>query len=336
MVLGDARAEYITSGRTETGHFFAYILDPLGNVVKKIALQGRSHGIAYSKFVKTAVVFARRPGRYAIAFSPFNDQKTVLFEPPKNRHFYGHGVFSKDGSLLFTTENDFEEEKGIIGIYSAKKDFERIGEFYSGGIGPHEVLLSPNGKSLIVANGGIATHPDYPRDKLNLADMRPNISLINISDGKTTTSYTLSKDLYQISLRHLSLDAQGAVWIGGQYQGSKSDTVPLAFYLSNTSRLIKPLAISAEIQNQMKHYIGSVSVNISQRLMGMSAPRGNMVTLWNTDDRSLNRVIQVNDGCGIAANDGSFLVTSGQSQIVTLRKTTPTPGINWDNHITAI
>ena len=42
----------------------------------------------------------------------------------------------------------------------------RIGELASFGVGPHEVVLMPDGATLVVANGGIRTHPDRDRAKL--------------------------------------------------------------------------------------------------------------------------------------------------------------------------
>ena len=49
-------------------------------------------------------------------------------------------------------------------------DFARVGEFPTHGVGPHELLLLGDGRTLAVANGGIETHPDFGRAKLNIAD----------------------------------------------------------------------------------------------------------------------------------------------------------------------
>ena len=52
----------------------------------------------------------------------------------------------------------------------------------NGSFGPHEIRLLPQGDTLVVANGGIETHPDSGRSKLNLPTMRPNLAYITI-DG---------------------------------------------------------------------------------------------------------------------------------------------------------
>ncbi|MEH6403620.1 MAG: DUF1513 domain-containing protein [Sneathiella sp.] len=328
--------KHVTTGRDKDGQFYAYILDQRGGISEKIALQGRGHGVAYNKSAKKAVLFARRPGRFALAFNPYKPIKITVFEPPIDRHFYGHGVFSKNGNLLFATENDFDGEKGVIGIYDAQNDFQRLGEFDSGGIGPHEIILSQDGKTLIVANGGIATHPDYPRDKLNLADMNPNLSYISINNEAIDLSLSLDASLHQVSLRHLSIDTLGTVWIGGQYQGVKSDQVPLSFTLSHKDKRITPLHVPVKLQAQMKQYVGSVSVNNIAGLAAMSAPRGNKIYLWNLNSQSLIKTISIIDGCGVAVDEDGFLITSGQGQIVSPTHRSTTVGVNWDNHITAL
>ena len=119
------------------------------------------------------MVFARRPGSFALAFDIHDRRAPVLFTTPANRHFYGHGVFSRDGRLLYATEHDNETRDGLIGVYNATGGYKRIGEMPTYGIGPHEVILLSDGKTLAVANGGIETHIETGREKLNLSSMQP-------------------------------------------------------------------------------------------------------------------------------------------------------------------
>ena len=52
---------------------------------------------------------------------PRTAREPVLFTTPANRHFYGHGVFSRDGRLLYATEHDNETRDGLIGVYNADR-----------------------------------------------------------------------------------------------------------------------------------------------------------------------------------------------------------------------
>src|SRR3546814_20493551 len=79
---------------------------------------------------------------------------------PDGRHFYGHAVFDRAERLLYTTENDYEAGRGVIGVWDADAGYARAGELDAHGIGPHDLALGPDGRSLVIANGGLLTHPD--------------------------------------------------------------------------------------------------------------------------------------------------------------------------------
>jgi hypothetical protein len=75
--------------------------------------------------------------------------------------FRTHGAFSSDdGAIVYTTANDFETLEGRIGLWHAANGYARIGGIPSGGIGPHDLMRLPGSESLLVANGGMATHPE--------------------------------------------------------------------------------------------------------------------------------------------------------------------------------
>src|SRR5207237_5891958 len=122
-----------------------------------------------------AVVVARRPGTFAVVCDPKGQTAPVTIASVEGRHFFGHGVFAPDGKLLYATENDFERGQGVIGIYDVAGGYERIGEFPTYGVGPHEMILLPDGKTFAIANGGIETHPDYGRAGLNIDRTDPTL-----------------------------------------------------------------------------------------------------------------------------------------------------------------
>ena len=147
-----------------------------GAITFRIDLPGRGHAAAAHPNRPEAIAFARRPGTFAIILDCLSGKPVNLVEAPPNRHFCRHGAYSADGELLFTTENDFSQSLGVVGVWDASKGYVRIGEMSSGGVGPHDMHLMADGQTLVVANGGIETHPDSGRTKLNLQTMRPNLS----------------------------------------------------------------------------------------------------------------------------------------------------------------
>ncbi|MGD1935248.1 MAG: DUF1513 domain-containing protein, partial [Candidatus Phaeomarinobacter sp.] len=174
---------FLSAARGTDGRFRLVTLDANGRRAEAAALPARGHSAAISPDRRTAVVFARRPGTFALVTDMPGGDPIRQINAPSGRHFYGHGVFSADGTLLYATENDFEAARGVIGVYDVQDGYTRLGELPSHGVGPHDIGLSADGKMLIVANGGIETHPDAPRVKLNLDSMRPSLAFIRRSDG---------------------------------------------------------------------------------------------------------------------------------------------------------
>ncbi len=164
------------------GRYGVGVLTEQGRLVHALDLPERGHDITFDPVSRRSVVFARQPGTFAVVFDHTGEAEPVTIATVEGRHFYGHGVFSPDGALLYATENDFDNAAGVIGVYDATDGFRRIGEFATHGVGPHELLLCPDGKTLAIANGGIETHPDFGRAKLNIATMQPSLVFV---DGAT-------------------------------------------------------------------------------------------------------------------------------------------------------
>ena len=111
---------------------------------------------------------------------------------------------------------------GRIGLWETA-GFTRIGEFDSGGIGPHDMALMPGG-GLIVANGGIQTDPS-DRTKLNVDSMRPNLTLL-ASDGQIADQVSLPDEFAQNSIRHLARLGD-SIAFAMQWEGDAALAVPL-------------------------------------------------------------------------------------------------------------
>ena len=108
----------------------------------RIDLPARAHAIALHPDAGSCVAVARRPGRFGVAVDLARFEASVTFEATPGRHFFGHGSFLGDGDLFLTTENDVDAGRGLIGLRDARRGFAAIGEWPSGGIGPHDLAIS--------------------------------------------------------------------------------------------------------------------------------------------------------------------------------------------------
>lgn len=315
-----------------------------GRLIFDLPLPGRGHSLTVHPRRHEAVIFARRPGAYALIIDLASGIETTLVEAQKGRHFYGHGVFAPDGRLLYATENDYPAERGVIGVYETRDSYRRVGELPSHGIGPHEVRLLDDGATMVVANGGILTHPDVPRAKLNLPTMSPSLVYLNRHDGTLLDQFHLAPELHQLGIRHLATGPGNVVAIAAQYEGALGDRVPLVA-LHRGKGAIVPCSAPQEVWQRMRQYCGSVTFDRSGAVFAVSSPRGNLITFWNSSGQYLSSV-DVGDGCGVApgARPFEFLVSSGAGTVATFdTSSTPQPRLrakfvipgSWDNHLIA-
>jgi hypothetical protein len=318
------------------------VLNLDGMVLRELPLEGRGHDIALDRASGQAVVFARRPGSFALAFDIHGRREPALFTTPANRHFYGHGAFSRDGRLLYATEHDNDTREGLIGVYDATGGYKRTGEYPTYGIGPHEAILLADGKTLAVANGGIETHIETGREKLNLSSMQPSLAFIDSQTGKLLSQHMQSSSLHKLSIRHLVQDARGAVWFGCQWEGADADTPELVGCagIDQPLRIVEP---AKPMGATLAGYIGAVAVSGDGRLLAASAPRAGRIIYVDTERAVIVGETLLEDSCGVTgASLSGFAMSSGMGVLQTDApdhthfSSTTFPGRSFDNHLRII
>jgi hypothetical protein len=320
----------------------AVLLDGRGRDLAALLLPARGHSFAIDAPRARAVVFARQPGYFAQAFSLPDCAPLGTLDLPETRHFFGHGAFAADGALLFATENDFDAGRGVIGVYDAREAhrWQRVGEFDSAGVGPHEVLLLPDGATLCVANGGLLTHPDFGKTPLNLATMRPSLAYLDAASGRLLESVALPAALFQLSIRHLAVDASGAVWFACQHQGPATEQ-PLLLGRHRRGAVPELVTMPLPALRDLRNYLGSITIDREGGVVCASSPVGGSIAFWDTADGQWLGSVPHPDGCAVAAlEDGRFLVSDGFGAIIAIDPRggeagmlPASPEIAWDNHM---
>lgn len=282
---------------------------------------------------------ARRPGN--LIWVVKSNGEVLELNAPETRHYFGHGAYSHDGDRLFTAENDYENERGVIGVYDPNDHYKRLGEFSANGIGPHQLLLHPDKRHLIVANGGILTHPDMGRAKLNLDTMQSNFSIIDLHTQRVVDEAQLTDEYQQMSIRHFAVTQDGQMIFGLQDQMKPFGERPMvgAWQPGSAPRFFTTPDDGWEVMNG---YIGSVAVEHGGRIAAAASPRGGAVVFWNIrSGQVLGKYIK-SDVCGVSHMEETnrFLVTNGQGSIVKLEMTPAGPVVvqtvshtlQFDNH----
>lgn len=306
---------FASAVQTTNGGFGAVLLGERGDLIASIALPDRGHDITISRAAGRGVVFARQPGTFALVFDPAGREAPVTLTSIEGRHFYGHGVFSPDGRMLYATESDFEAAQGVIGIYDARDGYRRIGEFPTHGTGPHEMLLMPDGVTLVIANGGIETHPDYGRAELNLETMDPSVVFIDRRDGTLVGQLRLDAGLHQLSIRHMAVDVRGRVWFGCQYKGAPADMPQLVGHASLDGE-IELVQLPPGTLADLRNYVGSVAASADGKMVAVSSPEGDLLVAIDVEGKRPVLVETLRSGCGLAADDKGFVASSGMGALI--------------------
>ena len=331
--IEQADAVFATAYQNRDGAYGVAVLSEDRRILFTTELPDRGHDVTFDSVTRRSVVFARRPGTFAVVFDHTGNAKPVTIVSQPGRHFFGHGAFSHDGKLLYATENDYENSAGMIGVYDATEGFRRVGEFPTRGMDPHEVLLLGDGRTLAVANGGVETHPDYGRAELNIATMKPSLVFIDRITGDLKEEHRLAPELHQLSLHHLAEDASGAVWFGGQHKGPASERPPLVGKARLGTGVELP-KMEDKVLNSLRNYIGSVAANHDAGTIAVSSPAGNAVVVIDPSSGKVVSSTSLVEVCGLAPERQGFVASTGRGEVVDCDgKQTRFDDYAWDNHM---
>lgn len=338
-------AEFVSACRGADGGYRLMLLTETGKILREIPLTGRGHDIAIDRAGGRAVAFARRPGFFAVSFDLAGRGEPFVFAPEPNRHFFGHGAFADQGRLLLTSEHNIETGDGLIGVYDASDRtgaMRRIGEFLSHGVGPHEAILLADGRTLAVANGGIATDPVTGREPIDIAAMDPSLAFIDIKTGDVRALHALPAELKALSIRHIAATPSGEVWFGGQWEGGILEAPELVgrASLDKPIRLIQPTEPHGLA---LKGYIGSVAMSGDGRFLAASAPRAGRIIYVDTESGAIRAETALADGCGLAPLGSDVFALSSGHGVVQVEEPGAAPlssvtleGTEFDNHLRRI
>ncbi len=310
--------------------------DPTGAHGGRVELPLRSHGLCRHPGKPDHVVcFARRPGDRLWEIDLKHGALTAEVSSDEGHHFFGHGVFGHGGTRLYTTENRYRDSTGLVRVRDAR-DYRVLDEMPSGGIGPHDIRLLSDGRTLVVANGGIETHPDLRRRKLNLATMDPSLAYLDSTTGRLLEQHRLPH--HQLSIRHLGVGADDEVVAIQQFEGDRDTRLPLVMIhrLGEEPRL--PTA-DADNLWRMNHYTASAAVDSASGTALVTCPKGDLITLWSLSEARLIASYDLRQPYGATlASDGAYLITGATGQIHRLLPGGTPEHLHtargvWDNHL---
>ena len=347
-VWGNTRKNDIfVSGSKQNGGYNISAFNRRGVVQYDIALPERAHAIAINPTTNQGAIFARRPDTFVVVFDSQTGHVSKTLTAKQHRHFYGHGYFSSDGRYLFSTEKNMITGQGLIGVWDAKDSYKRINEIPTYGIGPHEIAIMPDNKTIVAAVGGIQTNG---REKTNIDTMKPSLNYIDMHSGTLIGKYSLAPKHHKLSIRHLDVSSDGTVAFACQDQSNKSTATSLVG-LHNAVGLggdkLRLMDTPDTVIQRQNRYCGSVKIDKGNSFVAVSSPRGNSINIWDLKTQHVIDSINFDNSCGIAStqNANEFLLTSGTDGCMLYNakakhkeflNTSFTLLKSWDNHIIGI
>lgn len=299
-----------------------YALANLGDQIEVSVRTGfRGHEvIAHPSAPNHYIYFARRPGTRGLVVDIARGRIAGEFYARAERHFYGHGYADPVTNRLYTTEADLQTGEGKIGVRDLAT-LEQVDELPSHGVGPHQLHGLPDRKTLVVANGGLATRPDSGRKVLNPATMCSRLTYLDHRTGEMLGEFSVAEP--KASLRHLAVADDGTVAVGAQVQREAcghQNRVPLLAIQKPGAPLCE-VATPAPLLEQLSDYAGSVAINNATRVVGITSPRGSLAAFWSLDTGAFLNYHAFYDVCGLATSTDEryFIMTNSAGEVRCIR-----------------
>ena len=195
--------EALTCNRLFDSHFFVEWIDLNSLKVFQAAIESMGHSVILHPVRKNiAIVLPKgRGGGTIVDLESATMVGTI--SPSRSHVFWGHGMFSCDGTYFFNTEVRYLG-KGLIVVRDGTT-FQKLHEMETFGARPHElVLLDPT--TAVVANGGIPGS-----DGNTPLNSQTNTSVLDLKTGKLLRQLFHPVNEFGYEISHVKVTSNGYI-----------------------------------------------------------------------------------------------------------------------------
>lgn len=218
--------------------------------------------------------------------------------------FYGHGLFSPDGKVLYTSESAEKADEGLLAVRDGGT-YRILSRLPTHGTNPHDCHFVDGGRTLVVANAG-------PKEYDTTVDggKRTSLAFLEVGTGKLLKKMQCPTP--NIKLAHfLPLDDKTMV-VGG-VPGIDKPKHPGRVVLSNASGELEVLAVPEAELAQIRDEVLSLAVDPKRSTVAVTFPMSGHVAFWNFKTRAFLALVPLKEAKGIVFDSGTrrFLVSNG-------------------------
>lgn len=300
LILGGGAFVDLADGRTR--RFGLAAIDFPERRAALVATPFLPHGIAIHPLKPQVVTSFEKigPGCAEIDLASGEARRFIL--PTRGRWFYGHGAYSADGALLFSTETVNDTGEGVIGVRDAAS-FDYLGDFPTFGDNPHDCRLVDDGRVLVVTNGG---------GKVGSAS-KPCVTYVDVAARKLLDRQEMPGDRFNTG--HLSLAGRDGLVVVSAPRAGLTEAGLGAVSLRIAGGPLATLTDPAEVTARMVGEALSVEVHEPSAVAAVTHPDGGMVTCWSIATGAFVKTIERSRPRGVTlSRDGaSFFLSYGQT-----------------------
>jgi hypothetical protein len=297
FILGGGSFIDLTDRKTQ--RFLLAAIDLPRDAAALVATPFLPHGVAiHPKTPHIVTTFEKiGPGCAEVDLATGEARRFVL--PTKDRWFYGHGAYSTDGSLLYSTETINSTGKGMIGVRDART-FQYLGDFPTFGDNPHDCHLIEGGTVLVITNGG---------SKVPGEGDQPCVAYVEVESRKLLHRHDMVGDRFNTG--HLCVAGKdGLVVVSAPRSGVMDKDLGAVSMRAGGGALVT-VTEPRDITSRMIGEALSVEVHEPTGMAAVTHPFGDMVTWWSTATRGLVKVIDRPRPRGVTlSRDGTRYVLS--------------------------
>ena len=302
LLLGGGK--YIdTSNNPQTTKFVLSIFDMAMARPRLIELSFLAHGIVFDPHDSQRLLMFEKIGPGACEVNLRNAAVTRMLRPHPERNFYGHGEFSRDGSLLYSTETYIKSSKGVIAIRDAKS-LELLDEFPSYGDSPHDCHLIDDGEVMVISNGGGTMESGHA----------PCICYVDVASRKLLEKVEPSAK--HINTGHLECNGNGnLVVVSAPRKGLEQSGLGGVSIRNGKHKKLVTMSKPGAIISRMKGEALSLSIHEANHIVGVTHPDGDMVTFWSVESGALLKTIDLSKPRGISQSTSQdrFIISYGST-----------------------
>jgi len=300
LVLGGGSFVDLKDGRTQR-HVFSCV-DYRERRVGLVATDFLPHGVAIDPRNPCRLVAFEKIGPGCCEIDLAARTLTRRIAPTADRWFYGHGAFSADGTLLYSTETVNSRESGVIGVRDAAT-LDYLGEFPTFGENPHDCRLVDGGRVLAVTNGG---------GKAGTA-MQPCVTYVDVAARRLLERVDIAGERFNTG--HLAIADSGDLVVVSAPRKGLTERDLGAVSLRRGRGPLRTMADPPEVAARMTGEALSVEIHEPAGVAAVTHPLGAMVTFWSLARHELVKSLELPRARGVTlTRDGRhFLVSYGTS-----------------------